>query len=433
MKIFLHLVATLLLTSAVFGQAPSIANLSSFPVYIKVELDKSIKLSALKPQDIVQGKLARDVYSADRKLLNAGSRVQLRVDHLKRQHKTANDHWPWIIRALAPRHETVPSFQEAMIASGDGEKPLHVTLISAAKTTEIGAEPTKEQQEDVAGKISKVDFGFNSLHRWFRRSHARTGQFIFLEAGHALADTPPSSDTMLSPVTPEGLPTGTACRVLLLNAISASKSHSGEPVQALLLEPVVLNSRVALPAGTLFEGNVVKTTPPRRLSRAGSLSITFTGVRLPHGEYAAASASLSGLEVDRRSHVKIDNEGHLHGDHPGTAWTLINGGLTAGIAKEVDDGTQLLLEAVLSGATDASTAGTARIAGAIVSGIFLATRHGRDVVLPNLTEMQIRLNRPLTLPDHPIGRAPNIRSQIDLAGSDKESATSRNSELPSIR
>jgi hypothetical protein len=62
-------------------------------------------------------------------------------------------------------------------------------------------------------------------------------------------------------------------------------------------------------------------------------------------------------------------EGRLHGDRPGFAWMLINGGVTAGIAKEVDDGTQLVMEAILSGATDASTAGTARIAGTVVSGI----------------------------------------------------------------
>jgi hypothetical protein len=40
---------------------------------------------------------------------------------------------------------------------------------------------------------------------------------------------------------------------------------------------------------------------------------------------------------------------------------LINIGVTAGIAKEVDDGAQLVIEAIVSTATDASTAGTARI------------------------------------------------------------------------
>jgi hypothetical protein len=122
----------------------------------------------------------------------------------------------------------------------------------------------------------------------------------------------------------------------------------------------------------------------------------------------AATASLSALEVDRRPHLKIDSEGQLHEDRPGIAWTLINGGVSAGMAKEVDDGTQLVLEAVLSGATDVSTAGTARIAGAIVSGIFFVTRHGRDVVLPNFTEMQITLNRPVTLPDHTVRRGEHL-------------------------
>jgi len=78
-------------------------------------------------------------------------------------------------------------------------------------------------------------------------------------------------------------------------------------------------------------------------------------------------------------------------------WMLINGGVAGGIAKEVDDGTQLIAEAIISSATDASTAGTARIAGTIVSAAFMLTRKGHDVVLPNHTEMAITLNRPLTL------------------------------------
>ena len=79
----------------------------------------------------------------------------------------------------------------------------------------------------------------------------------------------------------------------------------------------------------------------------------------------------------------------MHGEKPGALWMLINGGVTTAIAKEVDDGTQLVIEAILSSATDVSTAGTARIAGTIVSGIFMLTRHGRDVVLPDHTEMNV--------------------------------------------
>ena len=90
----------------------------------------------------------------------------------------------------------------------------------------------------------------------------------------------------------------------------------------------------------------------------------------------------------------MDSEGQLQGERPGKAWMAINLGVTAGIAKEVDDGTQLVIEALVSTATDASTAGTSRVVGACVSGIFMITRRGRDVVLPRFTEMEISLDRP---------------------------------------
>lgn len=76
---------------------------------------------------------------------------------------------------------------------------------------------------------------------------------------------------------------------------------------------------------------------------------------------------------------------------------LVNMGVTGGISKETDDAAQLLIEAIVSSATDVSTAGTARIAGACASGLFLLTRHGRDVVLPKFTEIDIMFDRPASL------------------------------------
>jgi hypothetical protein len=50
------------------------------------------------------------------------------------------------------------------------------------------------------------------------------------------------------------------------------------------------------------------------------------------------------------------------------------------LAKVADDSTQLIMESIISAATDVSTAGTSRIVAACVSGVFMLTRHGRDVV-----------------------------------------------------
>jgi len=56
-----------------------------------------------------------------------------------------------------------------------------------------------------------------------------------------------------------------------------------------------------------------------------------------------------------------------------------------------------VIEAIVSTATDASTAGAARIVAACASGVFLITRHGRDIVLPRFTEMSISFDRPVSL------------------------------------
>ena len=196
------------------------------------------------------------------------------------------------------------------------------------------------------------------------------------------------------------LPAGTACRVLLLKDISGSKSHPGDAIQARLLEPVLSDSHIVLPAGSLFEGRVLQATRPRIMSRAGSLTISFGSITLPEGNRIPVSASLTSLDVSSGSPTKIDREGRLHGSRPGVAWMLINGGATAGLAKVADDTTQLVIETIVSTATDASTAGTALIVSTAVSGVFLLTRKGQDVVLPSHTEMSITLNRPFTLSPH---------------------------------
>ena len=196
---------------------------------------------------------------------------------------------------------------------------------------------------------------------------------------------------------------GTQAKVILLGSLSASKSRQGDVFQARLVEPVLQNSTKVLPEGGVFEGRVVKRTPPRMLSRSGSLLLSFTGVRSSPGTIETIEATVAGVEVDRRSRATLDEEGGLHGARPGFGWMVLNLAATGGIAKLTDDGVQLVIELIVSSATDVSTAGTARIVGACVSGIFLLTRHGRDVVLPKYTEMEIAFDRTMLLSASPAG------------------------------
>jgi hypothetical protein len=364
-------------------------------LYVKVRLSNPVRISKLKPGDGVEGTLSRDVYSADRKLFPSGSGVRLTVDHLEKRKRIPNDHWPWVVKVFTPRRENYPVFKNATVAQGNSETTLQVSLVSISRMREVHAKAKTKK----SGQPSGTDNGAVEVSQPNAKKPATST--MVLEA-FAIGDVPFTDNGLSGALSndvnrPETLPAGTRCKILLLGQVSASKSKPGDIVHARLIEPVLLNSKVVLPAGSMVEGKVIKKTPPRWLSRAGSLYLTFTELHLPGGEQLPIAASLAGAELDEKSHTKMDAEGRLHGERPGKAWMAINLGMTAGIAKEVDDGLQLVIEAIVSTATDISTAGTARIAASCASGVYLATRHGRDVVLPRFTEMDITMDRPLSL------------------------------------
>jgi hypothetical protein len=368
-------------------------------LYVKVQLDSPLKLSKLKPGDVVEGKLSRNVYSSDHEVFAAGSNVHLPVDRMEKRKREPNDHWPGVIKLFTPRHENYPVFKTATISGTNGESSLQVSLISISRRREVHAQAKKKGSGPQAGNVEV------SPPNTAKESQKTIAPTMILEAstldGLELPSLSSGAESAGSPAPDvsvnEILPPGTVCKILLLGDVSASKSMPGDAVQARLIEPVLLNSRLVLPAGTVVEGKVMKKTPPRWGSRAGSLALTFTGVTLPGGNLIPIAASLSQAELDRRSHTKIDSEGELRGEHPGKAWMAINLGVTAGIAKEADDTFQLIFEAIVSTATDASTAGTARIISSCASGIYMITRKGRDVVVPRFTELEISLDRPLSV------------------------------------
>ncbi len=343
-------------------------------VYVKVQLEDKIKVPRLKTGDIIAGKLAQDIYSGDHELFPAGSVVHLTVDKLGRRKRVPNDHWPWVVKAFTPRDENYPLFRSATVTLADGrDVALQVSLINIQREREVRAR-TKTTTKNTP-----------ALGTTLTLEAATPAQIMRDSANAAIA----------GPVT---LTAGTQAKIVLLAGLSASTSRPGESFRARLIEPVRLGAKLVLPEGTMLAGKVVSRTPPRMLSRAGSILFVFTDLTLPGQSAIPVSASVTAADLDRRSHTRIDAEGKLHGERPGKAWMAINLGVTAGVAKEADDTIQLIIEAVVSSATDASTAGVGRIVATCASGIFLLTRHGRDVILPRFTEMNVVFDRALTLP-----------------------------------
>ena len=162
----------------------------------------------------------------------------------------------------------------------------------------------------------------------------------------------------------------------LLGGLSASKNHQGQSFQAVLLEPVLAGSTIAIPQGSILQGVLAKRVPPRRLYRPGSLNLLFTRLALPSGAAVAIAATPVAAEVDRGTHMTMDSEGRFHAQNPGKARFLLDFGVTGGISKVSDDTTQLIIEAISSTATDASTAGVARFAAMGATAIFLLPATG---------------------------------------------------------
>ena len=347
-------------------------------LYLKVGLDSPFKASKLKPGDEVLGRLFQDVYSGGARIFPAFSAVRLTVDRLDRHRRAHNDHWPWVINAFTPRHENWPVFHIASVTNQDGRQvPLGVSVVTLSKEVEVESKPKKNSKSPMV----KAAFSKNG-----RRE---LGPLLTL-----IASKQPALDA--SPL-PESvnIPAGTEANVILLEDISASKNHARDSFHARLVEPVVVDSKILLPEGTLLDGSVLKTQPPRILGRSGSIALTFTNMTTPIGTGSSIAASVAGAQINEGSHTVIDPEGHMHGDRPGKAWMLVNLGTTGGMAKVADDGTQLVIEALVSTATDVSTAGTAKIVSTCASAIFMLTRHGRDVVLPKYTQMKIVFDRPV--------------------------------------
>lgn len=388
------LVSTLGLCSGVRAQSSSPTG-NEFPLFVKIQLDSSVKLSSLKAGESVEGNLTRDVYSPENKVFASGSHIRLTVSRLERKRKIPSEKWPWIAKIFLPHHENSPVFDDVAISMPDGTKSaIQASLLSSSRMEEVRVPPSRgggKKSEDTAS----IDANPTETAAE-KNASASHGPVLYLEAYRTSVEPVETSGWAHSGSSGSSiLPAGTRCRVLLLEDVSASKSHVGDEIHARLLEPILSDSKVVIAAGSVFEGRVMKATPPRIPSRAGSLTIAFDAVRLPEGHRVPVSASLASVDVNAGSPLKMDREGRLHGSRPGAIWMLINGGVAGGVAKEVDDGTQLIVEAIISTATDVSTAGTARIAGSIASGVFMLTRKGHDVVLPNHTEMAITLNRPL--------------------------------------
>lgn len=369
---------------------------STAPAFLDVRLDAPVRFLRLKRGDSLEGTVTGNVFSGYRLIIPRGSRIHLTVSGMKRGRKEQNCLWPWPIRHFRPKYEMSPRFDFANVSLPDGRRiQLQVSAVLVFDTTRLTAKAKSPEHSETETRTS--------LAHLRRAAKARRvpGPRLQLVVRTEDLDAEVFSKAKAGSHAPNGLSllgietlsTGSKAKLALTSPLTASKSRAGDRFEAILEQPMRLKSDVVLPEGTVFEGRVTKSVPPRWLNRPGYLYLRFTGLSLPENARSPIAASVAGVDVSRQSGVKIGPEGGMIAGGPGKARLLLSLGVGAGISKVTDDGYQLLAEALISTATDASTAGMARLIGFAFSGLYLLTRRGRDVTLPRYTTITVRIDR----------------------------------------
>src|SRR5262249_8321909 len=144
--------------------------------------------------------------------------------------------------------------------------------------------------------------------------------------------------------------------------LSSKLSEVGDPVTAVLDEPIYVDNLLVLPRGTEFHGRVTQVKAAGRAQKQASIGIIFERVGMPWGD-EPVFVTLSAIhDWDKDKKLKANDEGSVKGGHDGgkTADNVWKGGGIGGAGAGV-----ILLSGGPGGA------GAAALGGGLLSGLLL--------------------------------------------------------------
>src|SRR6202163_807367 len=186
---------------------------------------------------------------------------------------------------------------------------------------------------------------------------------------------------MLAAQTNTPVPAGTALMVRLDTTLATFSNRVGDPFQAKVTRPVVVNGSTLIPVGATVEGRITKVSEPRRISGRPTIGILPEAVILPSGERYFLDATLTDTNIHG---TDVNQEGQFKGLSHDRRDTLEAGGGAAG---------GMLIGGLIGGRPGVL------IGGAVGEGSGTAhcVANHRSATLPAGTELTLELNRPLTM------------------------------------
>jgi hypothetical protein len=210
---------------------------------------------------------------------------------------------------------------------------------------------------------------------------------------------------------------GTKIPLGLLNSVGTKHSIEGDRVYLETVFPIVVNSRIVIPAGSYVAGTLTQVKRPERRNKdwhgkgRAELFLRFDSLTLPNGVVRDFRARVSG--VDGRNSEQLDRaEGKIHGEDD-------KGAEARTVAETAAAGTSIGLIAGSAAHDVGLGAGIGAAAGATAGLMGVLFSRGPDVVLPKGSTVEMVTDRPISFEEGDLnfGPAPPRRFS-DVPGSE---------------
>ncbi|MBZ5569287.1 MAG: hypothetical protein LAN64_15725 [Acidobacteriia bacterium] len=318
---------------------------------LKVALDKEVRIKQVGQP--VHGKLLEPVYAFDKLVVPAGSEVAGKVSAIDQVSKKTR-----VLAAmnanLSPYRKVQVEFDQMRLA--DGRKIALNTTVSAAPSgvlefvpasdksgaanagKTLAANKVREARQQIKQEwdVAKQQWHQpDKVHRAERMAIAQLPYHPqYMDAGTAFdVDLNQALDFGRETVMPQALaaigtppPPGSVVHAMLATPLSSASSKKGDPVEAVITQPLIVGDRLFVPQGSRLKGTVLQARPARRLGRNGQLRIVFHQLVPPSGVEQQIQASLEAVAVAKEQHLALDSEGGAQVTTPKTRY------LTTGIA-----------------------------------------------------------------------------------------------------
>ncbi len=395
---------------------------------LQVEIPRAYPV---KPGEALVGRLLHPIY-ADGKLavpentMLRGTVVALDADTKMRWHARLRGDF-------TPFHTVRVRFDELLLPSGplpivastaaNGAPVLHLSSPGASPKRSFVAREWAQAKSNLHDRLAvftapgKADRAKQMLYHQLpyhpERIEAHTAWSFELQQPLDLPTLPDPAQELSVPAAVKpgsaGNPETWSVHALLAHDLTSARAKSGDPVKALVVEPVYdKDKQLVVPQGSTLIGKVAFARAARSLGRNGKLRFTFQQVQFPEGYKRSVEGSLAGAATEKTQNLSLDAEGTISPKNQSSAVAPLLLTLLAGRALDSDGnltaGTGVASNGFgLVGRIVGIAAGNRNLAAGI--GYYAAAlsiyenflRSGRDVVFPKDTRIEIETT-PLRAP-----------------------------------